>query len=524
MTSENIVVRVKQGHLRGSIEQNDYGNEYMVFRGIPFAKPPVGPLRFKDPEPPEPWTGIRNALEFGNNCAQVDVITHQLIGSDDCLYLNVYSTAIEDEEKHAVMVWIHGGAFKHGSSKDDIYGPDYLMRKDIVLVTFNYRISILGFMNLECEIATGNQGLKDQVMALRWVQENISSFGGDPNNVTIFGESAGAASVHLLTLSPMSQGLFHKAIAQSGVAFNPWAIQTEEPKKFTYMLAAKLGMDSTDPQTVINFLRTIDAKKLVITELELTGEQKPYMMFGTFGPSIDDVSPNPFLPQHPRILMQKGINIPFLIVFREMGNDENLRYLNTNFDLVLPVEMIRSLQKDGISPSDVKRLYFGDKLICKKTLQEYVDYISDMMFLQGIYEVVKVQMENNCQSTYLYKFTYDATESLMRIFFNIALPRVTHAEELQYLFYAHLGKRIKIEPAKVGTEKFKIIDTVTQMWTDFAKTGNPTPKITDLIKTIWKPIEKSDSYNYLNINRTLRMESINVQEQKFDWKRIKNKL
>ncbi|XP_033219251.1 juvenile hormone esterase-like [Belonocnema kinseyi] len=120
------------------------------------------------------------------------------------------------------MVWIHGGGFVFGSGNADLYGPDFLVRKEIVLVTINYRIDVLGFLNLGLETAPGNQGLKDQVMALKWVKDNISNFGGDPNNVTIFGESAGSASVHYLTQSALAKGLFHKAIAQSGTALNPW--------------------------------------------------------------------------------------------------------------------------------------------------------------------------------------------------------------------------------------------------------------------------------------------------------------
>ncbi|KAF3424238.1 LOW QUALITY PROTEIN: hypothetical protein E2986_12278 [Frieseomelitta varia] len=287
-----------------------------------------------DPEPAEPWTDVRNASKYSDICVQKDMFQHQLRGSEDCLYLNVYKPITHQAPRMSVMVWIHGGAFIEGSGDDEVYGPEYFMRKDVVLVAINYRLGVLvdgrnvfglqwhaecaqetglplkrefllfpystvtlslnqmtkaipkknstsllqcvlseSFLNLEHEVATGNQGLKDQVMALKWVQENISSFDGDPNNVTIFGESAGGASVHYLTISPLSQGLFHKAIIQSGAALCPWA-SIKEPSKYAFLLAAELGESSTDPETVVEFLRTIDVQKLVATERKLLTPQR----------------------------------------------------------------------------------------------------------------------------------------------------------------------------------------------------------------------------------------------------------
>lgn len=187
----------------------------------------------QDPFPAEAWKGTRDALEFGPIAAQFDMLTEISDGSDDCLYLNVYTQSTETSILRPVMFWIHGGGFIFGSGNDLFYGPDYLMKKDIVLVTVNYRLGVfgedsisctskyillrfklillqleLGFLNLEDKVAPGNQGLKDQVMALQWVHDNIKSFGGDPENVTIFGESAGGASVHYLTMSPLARGYF----------------------------------------------------------------------------------------------------------------------------------------------------------------------------------------------------------------------------------------------------------------------------------------------------------------------------
>lgn len=187
----------------------------------------VQTIKFQDPLPPTPWKGIKDTSKEGGIAAQFDALKLKFIGGDDCLYLNVYTQSLETT--YPVMVWIHSGGFVSGSGNESYYGPDYLIDKNIVLVTINYRLGVLGkylifkkvwtklefipivgFLNLEDEVAPGNQGLKDQIMALKWVQKNIKNFGGDPKNVTIFGGSAGGSSVHYLTLSRLSQGDFLK--------------------------------------------------------------------------------------------------------------------------------------------------------------------------------------------------------------------------------------------------------------------------------------------------------------------------
>ena len=218
------IAETAQGRLEGS----DLGNQ-LVFKGVPFAAPPVGPLRWHPPAPAAPWSGVRPAKNFGNPSMQVPMenilpaLTPLGTVSEDCLYLNVWTPGLDDGLR-PVMVWIHGGAFLYGSGHETL--PDrqeIVNRGDIVLVSLNYRLGPMGFLNL-AELtggripASGNEGLLDQVAALKWVRSNIKNFGGDPNNVTIFGESAGGMSVGALLGMPSAQGLFHRAIAQSGAA------------------------------------------------------------------------------------------------------------------------------------------------------------------------------------------------------------------------------------------------------------------------------------------------------------------
>lgn len=196
------------------------------FLGIPFAKPPVGELRYAAPQPAEPWEGERACTEFAASCIQLDppggTRTYQV--SEDCLYLNVYTPANSTEEKLPVLFWIFGGGFTGGSTEDPEMSGEHLCEKGVVVVTATYRCGVMGFMALpELEQKNGrvvNAGILDQIAALRWVQENITAFGGDPERVLIFGQSAGGMSVRMLLTSPLAQGLFSRAVVHSGGGLN----------------------------------------------------------------------------------------------------------------------------------------------------------------------------------------------------------------------------------------------------------------------------------------------------------------
>ncbi|XP_069682965.1 juvenile hormone esterase-like isoform X2 [Periplaneta americana] len=208
--SSNLVVVTSKGKVRGTTMVSVRSNmTFYGFMGIPYAKPPLGDLRYKAPLPPDPWDGVKDCVTEGSVCPQ-ETFNGSYFGDEDCLFLNVYTPKIVPHDKthlKPVMVWIHGGFFIIGSGNRDESGPDYLIDEGVVLVTINYRLGILGFLNLKTKEAPGNAGLKDQILALKWVQENIAQFGGDPNRVTIFGQSSGAVCVHLLTLSPLAKAL-----------------------------------------------------------------------------------------------------------------------------------------------------------------------------------------------------------------------------------------------------------------------------------------------------------------------------
>ncbi|XP_046469037.2 carboxylic ester hydrolase-like isoform X2 [Neodiprion pinetum] len=201
-------VTFSQGNLRGKIMTTTHGRKVSAFLGIPYAQPPVGNKRFANPVPAGGWKGIRNATADGNMCPQLSNIDYvSFVGDEDCLNLNVYTPQISNRKNSSlfpVMAYVFGGRFMTGSIKSSVYSPAYLLNQDVVLVTFNYRLGVLGFLSTGDEVASGNWGLKDQVLALEWVQRNIRHFHGDPDRVTLFGHSSGSACVHLLTLSKLT--------------------------------------------------------------------------------------------------------------------------------------------------------------------------------------------------------------------------------------------------------------------------------------------------------------------------------
>lgn len=528
-----VEVCVTEGKLIGIVEESIHGDHFIAFRGIPYAKPPVGELRFKDPVPPEPWSGNRDASKYGNIAVQVDIFTQEVIGDEDCLYLNVFTTDTKSLKKRAVMVWIHGGGFFMGSGNASFYGPDHIIRKDVVLVTLNYRLGVLGFLNLYHKMAAGNQGLKDVVMALQWIKRNISQFSGDPDNVTIFGESAGGGIVHCLTISPLAKGLFHKAISQSGVMTNPWGI-TERDTSINngLRIAEKLGKATSDTEVACKFLKEIDARKLRKTEIELfLSKARRLNLSIAFTPTVDSESSNPFLPVEPLKLLHNGIKMPIIFGYNSFegnfflrgkffGNTskETLKEIDSDFKKVIHPKILRQLPEIPITISELRALYFGDKAVSKETIMNYSDFVGDQCFYKGIIEAIDIQMSSGAnEPIYLYKFSYESKTSPMKNILDIQLPGTAHFEELGYLFYPYLMKDLGLSPAVPDSEDYKIINCLTQMWTDFAKTGNPTPANEDSTSVKWTPLINGNAYDYLNINIKPQMETLCKTKQRWNW-------
>jgi para-nitrobenzyl esterase len=265
-----VTVETGAGRLSGSEAEG-----VRVFRGIPYAQPPIGELRFRPPRPLAPWAGTRDATRFGGSAPQPGLMMAALPGmdvgpqSEDCLFLNVYAPAgARPGDRKPVLVWIHGGGFVIGSGSQPVYdGAPLVRRGDVVVVTINYRLGALGFLDLgeQGEVATPNAGILDQIAALRWVRDHVEAFGGDPDDVTIFGESAGGMSVGTLLGCPAARGLFRRAVAQSGACQGVHA-DRESSSAVTAAVLATLGVATPS----VRQLREVPVEKLLAAQQQVS--------------------------------------------------------------------------------------------------------------------------------------------------------------------------------------------------------------------------------------------------------------
>jgi carboxylesterase type B len=304
------VIIIDGGYIKGEETTKGY-----FYRGIPYAKPPIGDMRF---EPPQTygttWDGIRSYTSFGPKCAQYEHFGYKFSGEEDCLTLNVFvpQAVMHGMELVPVVFYIHGGAFMFGGSV--YFGAENFMDdKRMIVVTVNYRLGILGFLSTMDEKIPGNFGLKDQVEALRWVRRNIVAFKGDPNYIVLSGFSAGAASVHLHYMSPLTMGLFRSGISHSGNALDPWVMQEMAGEK-TAEVSARFGCHlNPDPTWLKRCLQGVPVKELVT----FASHFQPFLYnpFSPFGVVVEKPSPTAFLIDSPKNLMATGKlkNLPWIL-------------------------------------------------------------------------------------------------------------------------------------------------------------------------------------------------------------------
>ncbi|XP_066246390.1 juvenile hormone esterase-like [Euwallacea similis] len=521
------VITIADGQLRGTTSKTINSNvTYYSYRGIPYAKKPIGDLRFAAPVKNDPWTGILNATADRYSCVQLaegvtlpGTTTATIMGSEDCLYINVYTTNVNGSLP--VMVWIYGGGFYSGSSDYNTYAPDYLLEKDVVYVAFNYRLGIFGFLSTEDLESPGNWGLKDQILALKWVKNNIRQFGGDPSKVTIFGESAGSASISYLLQSPQTKGLYEGAIMESGNSLSLWAL-TLTPKIKAFKVGITLGIITFSTRTLVDQLRKIDYRTLKLAENNITSEQLlDNILVGLpFGVAKEPEHSGAVFSDRSWKLLQEGKfqRVPLIAGYNSLEGGSIGPYLQYMTPVINKYEVDKSLLTPyGMSQNIIKRYiagveiskYFFNRGSIESQPESLTRFLSVDIFNRPIRE--GVILASKYTQVYYYKFSY---KGLLGDPSQIS-PGATHAEELRYLF---------VSPNRTVNEHDRtIIEKFVTLWTNFAKTGNPTPHSGTQNDTIlggltWSPNgpnkNTSATIEYLNINNTLTMQTNPFQN---DW-------
>jgi para-nitrobenzyl esterase len=427
-------VRVETGLLTGAPGTNA---EVQVYKGVPFAAPPVGDLRWKGPKPAAKWDGVRTADKFGNACMQRGAGTpkgNDRPMSEDCLYLNVYTAAAKPDEKRPVMVWIHGGSLTSGAGS--IYNGEELAKKGVVVVTVNYRLGVFGYfahpeLTKESDHnGSGNYGLQDQVAALQWVQKNIAAFGGDPKRVTIFGESAGSWSVNMLVATPLAKGLFHRVIGESGAEF-----------------ANVRKLDDAE-KAGVKFAQATGAETLAALRAKSTEEVQK--AGGFTGPNVDNWA----LPEDVYTIFAKGKqnDVPTLI---GSNADEG-----TMFSRETTVAAFRELLEKRYGAEALK-LYPAET--DEQAMVAQANTIRDSVFGWEMRTWARMQNQTGKSKVFLYYFSRippGPTAARMRSF---------HSAEIAYVFHnVAMDTRRPWE----DTDR-KLADVMSSYWVNFATTGDP---------------------------------------------------
>jgi para-nitrobenzyl esterase len=450
-----VQVRTEAGVVSG---MKSADGKVVIFKGVPFAAPPVGELRWKEPQPLAPWKGVREANEFGARCMQAriyeDMVFRDSGPSEDCLYLNVWTPEISAKTKLPVMVWIYGGGFQAGSTSEPRQDGEHLAHKGVVIVSMNYRLGIFGFFShpgLTAESAhhaSGNYGLMDQAAALKWVHENIAAFGGDPNNVTIFGESAGSIAASALMASPLSKELIHAAIGESGAFFGKTvsAKPLAESERRDAVFAESLGLKS------LGQLRGVSAQKL----LEASRGENDNLRFR---PNIDGY----FMPATAYEIYAKGeqAHVPLLAGWNRDEGSYQRFFGKEQVNKENYAAKIRQLF--GEAAAEALKLFPGgsdEEVKSSAALLSTADFIA-----RETWKWMEIHLQTGEAAVYRYEFDQmpppsDGHASEAGLAY--------HSAEIEYVFGTLDWKKISWR-----AEDYKLSEQMGSYWTNFAKTGNP---------------------------------------------------
>ncbi|XP_054651056.1 acetylcholinesterase-like isoform X2 [Dunckerocampus dactyliophorus] len=509
-TQDDLIINTSKGKVQGK-RLSVLGGDVGVYLGIPYGKPPVGKLRFRAPEPAERWEGVKDATKYPNSCYQIpDEVFPGFRGaemwnpntemSEDCLYLNVWTTFNKTSKSSSlvpVLVWIYGGGFTSGTSSLDIYDGRYLSKAEgVVVVSMNYRVGALGFLALpDNNNVRGNAGLLDQRLALQWVANNIAAFGGDPSQVTIFGESAGSASVGFHLLSPGSHGLFQRAVMQSGSPIAPWAtVSKTVANERSMKLATLLGCPTSSSTQLDMCLQKFDPWSITSKQYDVLTQ--PAVLATPFVPLVD----GDFLPDEPEVLLQSN-DLPKKELLIGLNRDEGTYFLVygmpgfyiTGESLITRKEFMEGVQ---IAMADVGSVAkeaaifqytdWTDQNNRMKNRDSFGSLVGDQLFVCPVLEFAHWYSKHG-GNTFLYFFDHQSSINPWPAWMGIM-----HGYEIEFVFGTPLNTTWGYTRTEVNmTKRF------LKHWASFARTGNP-----GIDGAAW-PLFTSEHQEYVTLNTNL---------------------
>jgi para-nitrobenzyl esterase len=474
--ADSLTVKTEKGKVHGKTINN---GKVKAFLGLPYAAAPVGDLRWKAPQPAAKWKGDRDATSYGAHCAQgrvfEDMVFQDAAPSEDCLFLNVYAPSdATDKSKLPVMFWIHGGGFAGGASSEPRHNGDFMPLKGVVLVTINYRLGVFGFLVTsdlakEANGTAGNYGLMDMVAALQWVKANIKGFGGDPDNVTIFGESAGSSAVSTLMASPMAKGLFHKAIGESGGALGRGTMNHDT-------LAEREIKDAdwvtSTGATSLAQLRAMSTDAILDAVKKKQG--------ASFSPNVDG-----------KVLVErvddtyaagKQAHVPMIAGWNA---DENPGLARDGMTAAQWKETATKMFKDRAD--EFLKLYSGTD--DPEALRSAIDFGSDQFIALGTWRWLEAHRKTGDSPVYRYHFELAALPSKYH-----QGTFAFHSDDIEYVFGT-----LDTRPGEtVRPEDRTLSDQIMTYWTNFAKTGDPN----GAGMPAW-PKYNDDGYPLIHLNTTI---------------------
>jgi para-nitrobenzyl esterase len=460
LAANPLQVKTDKGKVEGAFTTD---KQVIAFKGIPYAAPPVGDLRWQPPMPAAKWKGTRSATNFGSHCVQSgsypDMVFHDPGPSEDCLTLNVWTPAnVKSDSKLPVMVWVYGGGFTTGGTSENRQDGQFLAHRNTVIVSMNYRLGIFGFFvhpELTAESphhASGNYGLMDQAAALEWVKRNIASFGGDPSNITIFGESAGSFAVSTLMASPQTRGLISKAIGESGGALYSAGL--------SYPPRAALEQRNVDfAQTAFGTSKLADLRKLSPDQLVKAATAKTTPPPPRFGPDVDGY----FLPESVPAIYAAGqqAHVPLLAGWN--ADEARAGILFAKPPVTAESFTAEADKEFGDRAKDFLAVY--PATTDAEALTSAGDFASDRFIAFSTWRWIEAQIQTGNAPVYRYFFTLGNPGDQN----HTAAMGAFHSDDIEYVF----GTLDSRPGAVWRPEDRKLSDQIGQYWTNFARTGDP---------------------------------------------------